>query len=137
MAKLVSFLLCDAMQQMPTQNGSVPVLVAPQIGLRPQFVPGNFSFVISAGFADVDLCAANRMRVTVASPGGALVYDSGENELPVEQGDSVLPREAQGFMLTMDVRNMAVPEEGAYPVSFFLNGACVCTCQIQVYRRAV
>lgn len=50
MAKLFSFTICDSINNLPASGGTVPMLIAPQIALRPQFVPGNFSWV---GYWDV------------------------------------------------------------------------------------
>ena len=69
MANLVSFVICESINNMPAANmGVVPTLVAPQVALRPQFIPGNFSFGISVGLTGIDLNKVNKVRFTIKNP---------------------------------------------------------------------
>jgi hypothetical protein len=138
MAKLVSFVVCESINNMPTANmGVVPNVVAPQIAIRPQYIPGNFSFGMVVGIAGIDLHVTNRMKFTIKDPAGTVLQDSGENELPIAPKDTVLPEKYQGFMMCMDIRNLAIPCEGEYVFSFYLNGECVGTQNIPVFKRAI
>lgn len=138
MAKLVSFVVCESINNMPTPNmGVVPHIVAPQLALRPQFIPGNFSFGILVGIADMNLRTTNKMKFTITSPDGTVIQDSGENELPIIPKEDVLPQKYQGFMMCMDIRNLVIACEGEYSFSFYLNGECIGTQNIPVYKRVV
>ena len=63
MAKLTAFMLCDSISAIPVPEGGVlQQLVSPQIALRPQFIPGNFSFGVAVGVQGVNLHITNRIR---------------------------------------------------------------------------
>lgn len=138
MANLVSFIVCESINNMPAaQMGSVPMLIAPQIALRPQFVPGNFSFGMAVGISDIDLRTTNKMRFIIKCPDGTIVQDSGENELPIAPKGDTLPPKHQGFMMCMDIRNLAIPSEGEYEFEFYLNGECVGKKEVPIFKRVV
>ena len=138
MAKLASFVICESINNMPAANMNVvPTLVAPQVALRPQYVPGNFSFGVAVGINEIDLQTINRVRFTIKSPENVILQDSGVSELPVAPQDTALPAEYQGFMMCIDIRNLAVPCEGEYVFSFFLNDECVGDQIIPVYKRVM
>lgn len=139
MAKLVSFVICDAINNIPgpaDQGKNVPALVAPQIVLRPQFIPGNFSFALAVGVADIDLQAENKIRITISDPTGNFIQDLGENELPKIPIEDTMPKEYQGFMINMDVRNFVIESEGEYTFSLYINGECIGMQKIPVFKRA-
>lgn len=136
MAKLVSFVVCDSITNIPApQNGTITNLVSPQIALRPQFIPGNFSFGVAVGIADIDLRAENKMRFTIVDPDGGIAHDTGENAFPIIQEPDTLPKEYQGFMVNIDIRNLAVQSEGEYKFVFYINGAFVGEYKVPIYKR--
>lgn len=136
MAKLVSFIVCESLNNMPAGNaGVVTMLIAPQIALRPQFIPGNFSFGISIGISGIDLKKANKTKLVITSPNGEVLYDSGENELPIITKPDSLPEEYQGFMISIDIRNLTIPCEGAYTFSFYLNGEKFASQCVPIYKK--
>lgn len=137
MAKVVSFVICDSIQNMPSpQNELVPTLVAPQIALRPQFIPSNFSFAMAVGISDIDLQAENQMRFVILDPGGVNIHDTGDSVLPKIEDHDVLPREYQGFMVNMDIRNLTIPREGEYRFMFYMNGDCIGEYSVPIFKRA-
>lgn len=137
MAKLFSFTICDSISNVSAgAMGMVPTLVSPQIVLRPQYIPGNFSFGIAIGISEIDLNQTNKMRFTITNPKGEIVHDSNESELPIPpegKGDS-LPAELQGFMMCIDIRNLAIPCEGVYIFSIFFNGENIASHEIPIYK---
>ena len=136
MAKLYSFTICESLNNMPAGDaGSIPMLIAPQIALRPQFIPGNFSFAMAIGVSEIDLKQLNKMRFTIAGPDGTILNDSGENELPIVPKPDLLPAEYQGFMMCIDVRNLVIPSEGMYIVSLYLNGEQFAAQGIPIYNK--
>lgn len=137
MAKMVSFVVCDAINNvLPDGETNVPALISPQITLRPQFIPGNFSFGISVGVAGVDLRKENRVRMTISDPKENLIQVLGDNELPKAPDEDTMPLEFQGFTLIIDVRNLPIQCEGEYIFSLFLNGERIGTQKIPVFKRA-
>lgn len=136
MAKIVSFVVSESINNMPApQMGTVPMVVAPQIALRPQFIPGNFSFGMAVGVAEIDLHIVNKIRFVITAPDGSVVQDSGDNELPIAPKDDTLPAEHQGFMMCIDIRNLAIPCEGKYSFAFYMNGECIGTQMVPVFKR--
>lgn len=137
MAKLVSFTICESLNNTPSGNfGTVPVLISPQIVLRPQFIPGNFSFGIAVGISEVDIKVSNKVKFTITGPDGNVLNDSVETDLPVVVKPDSLPDQYQGFMLCIDIRNLAVPCEGAYTFSLYLNGDQLTPQCIPIYKRS-
>ena len=138
MANLVSFVICESINNMPAANmGVVPTLVAPQVALRPQFIPGNFSFGISVGLTGIDLNKVNKVRFTIKNPDNNVVQASGFTELPIPPQDTALPAQYQGFMMSIDIRNLAIHSEGVYIVAFYLNDECVGERIIPIFKSVV
>lgn len=137
MADLITFVVGDAISNTMTDGErSVPALVAPQIALRPQFIPSSFSFGIVVGIAGVDLKTENRVRIAISDPEENIIYSLGENELPRMPIEDTMPQEFQGFMLAIDIRNLPIQCEGEYSFSLYLNGECVGNKKIPVFKRA-
>lgn len=137
MTRITSFVVCDSITNFPANpEKNIPSLVAPQIALRPQFIPGNFSFGIAVGISGLNLHAENKVRFTIVNPKGIIVHDTGETPLrPIPVSDT-LPAEYQGFMLTMDIRNLVIQIEGEYKFVAFVNGKSVGEAVIPIYKRA-
>lgn len=136
MAKLVSFTLCDSINSVPASRGIVQMLVEPQLVLRPQYIPGNFSFSIALGVADLNLQTKNEIRLVITNPKKKVVYDSGANAIPIIKKDDSIPVEYQGVMMCVDIRNLPVECDGEYNISVFLNGECIAIKPIPVFRRS-
>lgn len=139
MAKLVSFMICDTVNNIPglENDGIVQTLVAPQIAVRPQFIPGNFSFGVAVGVSGVDLKKDNTVRFTVGDPKGNIIRDSGNSTLPVVPAKDSLPKEYQGFMLSMDIRNLPIEEEGCYVFKLYLNNDMIGEREIPIFKRGM
>lgn len=117
------FMICDAVNSAtPNPNINIPQLSGPQVVLRPKFIPGNFSFGIAAGVIGVDLSTNNDVRFTISSPDGTIIQDSGSASFPALANEDTLPSEYQGFMLTLDVRNLVIEKEGIYKFRLWING---------------
>ena len=138
MAKAVSFVICDSIQNVPGPQGElVPTIVAPQIALRPQFIPSYFSFAMALGVSDIDLRAENRMRLVILNPEGESIHDTGDSALPQVEDQDVLPREYQGFIANMDIRNLAILSEGEYKFVSYVNGDCIGEYGVPIFKRAM
>lgn len=136
MAKLVMFMLCDSINNTPNPQGPgvFPSLVSPCVVLRPSFVPGSFSFGITAGVRDVDLEKPVVLSMQVISPTGEIVHDSGTANFPAMGPNDTLPKEYQGFMINLDIRNMPIQEEGVFEFVLTINGEELARQEIPIYR---
>jgi hypothetical protein len=133
MAKLSMFMLCNAINNLQQGNGSIPQLIGPQTVLRPQFIPGNFSFGIAVGVTDVNLHENHKIRFIIADPDGKIVQDSGESDFSAIEKADTLPAEYQGFALSIDIRNLIVEKEGAFKFELFMNGSTVGEHEIPIF----
>lgn len=137
MPRITSFVVCDSIAPFPTSpEKNIPSLVAPQIALRPQFIPGNFSFGLAVGISGLDLHVENKVRFTVASPEGNIIHDTGETTLKPIPVQDTLPAQYQGFMMTMDIRNLVIKTEGEYKFAVYVGGKSVGENIIPIYKRA-
>lgn len=138
MAKIVSFVVCESINNMPSTNvGVVPNLINPQVVLRPQYIPGNFSFGIAVGVVGIDLKVPNKIRFTISNTDGIVIQNSGENDLPVVREEDTIPNEFQGFMMCMDIRNLVLHNEGEYSFTLYLNGESVGMKSIPIFKQVI
>ena len=136
MARISSFIICDTINNFVTPQGeTVPQLVAPQPALRPQFIPGSFSFALSIGVSGVKFQKSNIFSVTISSPKGDEVFNSGDINIGDVPEDNLLPEEYQGLVLSIDIRNMAIECEGAYPIEITMNGTSIGKKEIPIFRK--
>lgn len=136
MAQLVSFTICDSVNNVPSPNGTVTTLSAPQIAIRPPYIPGALSFGIAIGVSGIELAKPNSFRFVIEDPTGKVVQDSLENALPIQTEEDTLPSEYQGFMISLDIRNLPFEVEGLYTFSFYLNGTLLGAKGIPVFKKA-
>lgn len=134
MLRITMFMLGESVASVNTTNGETPHLVNPLVALRPAYIPGNFSFGASLGVQGVDPNVTNRIRFEIQSPSGEVVQQSPEIPLPSHEEDPILPLEYQGLALTLDIRNMRIPEEGLYKFCLFINGEMLDPQNFAVYR---
>jgi hypothetical protein len=128
------FMVCDSVGNTTLQpNVNVPQLTAPQAVLRPQFIPGNFSFGIAVGVIGVDLNKNNEIQFTIKAPDGKTVQDSGKNIFPALNEEDVLPEEYRGLMLTLDIRNLVIEIDGIYTFSLWINDELIGERNIPIY----
>lgn len=137
MAHIYSFTLCDSINNQSNQTGSTLLLANPQIALRPQFIPGNFSFGISFGISDIDISIANHIIFTISNPSGKTVFDSGDNELLPAPSDDNLPNEYKGFMICFDIRNLPIEQEGVYKLQVCINGTPIGEKDIPIFKKTI
>lgn len=138
MATISSFMLCESSQNLPNgKGGIVQQLIGPITALRPQFIPGNYSFSVSVGVVGIDMQKENSMRFVLKAPSGTLLNDLGEAPLPVAAPDNTLPAEYCGFVACIDFRNVVIPEAGIYSLDVYINGELIGTKDIPIYERSV
>ena len=134
MAKVTMFMLCDSVNNLPGPQGVIPHLVAPQLVLRPMFIPGNFSFGISIGVQGLNLKVPTKLGFTITDPNGVVLQKAEDAEIPAVEQVDTLPPEQQGLMLNLDIRNLVVQEEGVYKFTLRVNGEPLEDQSIPIYR---
>ncbi len=134
MPELTMFTVCESVGNVSPQPGvNIPQLMGPQTVLRPMFIPGSFSFGVSAGVIGINLKQSNSVKFTIKTPTGQIVQASENAVFPPIFEDDSLPQEYQGFMLTLDVRNMVVEEQGNYSFELFINDESVGSRAIPIF----
>ena len=122
MAKVVSYLLSLISQNVAdATGGTIQQLTGPVIVLRPKYIPSEYSFSLTLGINDIEKKTDNRLRITIYSPSGRLVIDTGYIDLPELIEDPLLPDKYQGFSLTLPVLNAALDQEGVYHFKLYFN----------------
>ena len=130
-----TFMLCDAINNVNSPQGTVvSQLISPRTVLRPQFIPSAFSFGISIGIEGVDLHKNNKISFKILDPDGNLLQASEDNELPATKNEDTLPTEYQGYVLSIDIRNLIIKKSGLYVFSLSLNGEEICSKNIPIYE---
>ena len=74
------------------------------------------------------------MRFRITDPDGNIIQESCENVLPAIPEDSSLPKEYQGYTLSIDIRNLIISKSGLYNFSLFINDEEVCIKSIPVFE---
>lgn len=135
MIKVITFMLCDAINNVTLPNGSVvPQLSAPTAVLRPQFIPGLFSFGVAIGLLGVNVHQENKIKFVIVDPDGVTIQSSGESSVPVFTDEDTLPADLQGFAMSIDVRNLVIQKSGIYTFKFYINDEEVCAKDIPIFE---
>lgn len=134
MAKVTMFVLCDHIENIPAQQGQITHLVAPQVALRPAYIPGSFSFGLAVGVQGINLSQVNKIKFKILTPNSDVIQESTEEAIPVIGQEDSLPVEFHGFVLNLDIRNLVVKDEGIYKFILFVNGDPLEAQNIPIYR---
>lgn len=134
--KISTFILCNSIENtQSTQGASVPCLVGPQVILRPDYIPTNFSFGFSIGITGMNLKQDNTFSFLVKSPEGEPIMNSNISRVPANPVDDPVPEEYSGILVTTDVRNMVVDKEGVYSLEFYVNDNLIGKQDIPIFKR--
>ena len=131
MANLISFMVSDSAQNI----SGVQHIVAPTVALRPQFIPGTFSFAVSFGVSGINLNENNTMKIQIKKPSGAVIQELPDSPLPVIKEIDTLPAEYQGFIGGLEFRNVVIDEEGCYEFEVYVNGELIGRRPIPIFKR--
>lgn len=117
----------------------VQQLISPQVVLRPQFIPGNFSFGIAIGIQGIDLSIVNKIKINILDTHKNILQDSGWIEVPPTRSDipETLPEKYRGFVMNMDIRNLVIREEGEYSFLIYVNEKLIGTQYIPIFKALV
>jgi len=137
MPRLSAFVISENVQSIPALGGMFAQQVTgPMIALRPQFIPSSLSFGITFGVSGVNPTQANKLQTRILSPDGKVLNDTGVIDLPIDPNDDPeLPLEYRGFIMNMDLRNIAIETSGCYTIELYVNGDLIDTRKIPVYKR--
>ena len=125
MAIVSAFILADDVVNFPAPAPApqVPAVVNPQAILRPQFIPGMFSFGFSISIRDVDFTQPIKITMVIKDPEGKQVQEAanidlaGQKNIPTE-----IPKEYQAITINISVRNFPVESAGVYHLIPCVNG---------------
>ena len=136
MPRITSFMLCEGINNIsPSPGISIPQLAGPCNVIRPEFIPGNFTFGVAIGISGVDTTKQCRVRFEIKNPKEETVQTSLDAVLPGIPLDEGLPVEYQGFLLSFEVRNLAIPDAGVYKIFLFVDDELIGTESIPVFPR--
>lgn len=125
MPKISYFLYSETHVFDNTPGGQKSHIIGPQVAFSPAFIPSMFSFAVNFSVLDIDLDAQTNMHLGFFSPE--------ENEKPLVVADlpihpivpdetRKLPKDMQGIMIGIDLRNVALKVEGYYRTEISING---------------
>lgn len=139
MAKITYFMICDTMSNVPMPGGTFSLnIVNPQLLLTPSYVPGNFSFCVVVGVQDVKtIVSSNKLvkfKFELLDPNKKMLQQS-IAELPLIAMKNV-PEQYQGFMMSFDLRNVPVEEEGAYILKLYINEDLIGEKEIPIFKKS-
>ncbi len=132
MPSISMFVVCESVS--PQLNSNIPQLSGPQCVLRPQIIPSTFSFGLAVGVVGVDPNLQNTIRFTISNPKGAIIQNSGDAVFPPVGIDDTMPKEYQGFMLSLDVRNLLIEESGIYTFTLYVNNMEIGSRDIPIFK---
>ena len=116
MAKLSNFIYCINAERIKNENGEESINAFNVLSaMRPEFVPGMFSFSIVFFIQGLDIKKSNKVQVIFTKKDDdCRLVDSGVVEIPPMPKKSTLPQEYSGLNITMDCRNVSFKSEGIY-----------------------
>ncbi|WJE16198.1 hypothetical protein QRD89_02285 [Halobacillus sp. ACCC02827] len=114
MAKVSSFVYCDRAEfdeshPKPKINELLDII-------RPNSLPGNFSFSIVFGLIGLD--RNQEIRIVFKGPDGEILLDTEMSKLHFEFNPKH-PLKHQGVYIAMDIRNVDIPVEGIYETELY------------------
>ncbi len=137
MAKVATFLYC-----LGTENQQKPGAPITAIGilpvLTPEFIPSAFSFSIVLGIVGLTDDRDHILDIYFKDNNHKPVVEAKNIKIPVEamkNGDLELPDEAKGLMLSMELKNAILREEGMYSTEIHFDGDCLGEYEIYVKAK--
>lgn len=136
MANISYFMLFDQLSNVQLPDGQVAMqFTNPQPVLRPQFIPGNYSFAYCLAVRGVDFSKENTVCVRIEDPDCNVVYKMGEMKSPIAGDEGNLPPEYKGFGINANMHNFAFEKKGVYHLIITINGEDLDPAEIPVFLR--
>lgn len=135
MVRITSFLMSEGIMNIPDQNGQLTqILSRPLQILRPQFIPGTFSFCFAVGISGIDLTTENNvLKMVITDPDGKEAARFNDMLVPTDPTNT-LPIDDSGCLVCIDVRNMTILTEGKYLLNVRFNDTLIGTQDIPIYQ---
>ena len=130
MAKIAMFMLCNRV----ATEGTDTNLISPQLALRPDFIPGNFSFGLCVGISAVQP-EDEKIQFTIIGPSEVIIHEASNIPLNNLKVDNNVPLEARGFIVSIDARNVCIEQEGEYRFILTINGEETDSRSFYIYKK--
>lgn len=135
MAEVKNFLYCEGINVEVGQGGNKSSLIGPLMILRPQFIPGSFSFSIFIAIGESNCEEIHKFRLVFKKTNTTEnIIDTNYQPLPQLDNEEV-PGNSRGYMLNMDFRNVIIREEGYYESQVWFDDVLLNT--YPIYAKAV
>lgn len=124
MAKVSTFLYCLGTENQHNPKGPINAIGILPV-LTPEFIPSAFSFAIVVGIVGLEKDRDHILNVCFKDNNNNPLIDSNDIRISVDtmkEGDLDLPNEARGIILSMELRNAILREEGMYSTEIVLDG---------------
>ena len=132
-AFVTSFTYCDNIQTELTPQGQKTNIFNPLNVLAPVAIPGNYSFAISCAIAGLKEAEQNTVQMQFVTESGNVINDTGviPIQMPPKNAGQNQPAVLQ---FNFDLRNLVLPEEGAYTTRVYANGEMIAEYKILVIK---
>ena len=124
MPHVSTFVYAEDTIQDNTPQGPRLLIVGPQQILSPLFVPGTYSFSVMFGVVGANMHEAHTLRhiFRTSSAEDPPIVDSGDMPVPPRTEDRDLPEDMDGFMSSLNLKNVVFRAEGTYVSEIFFDG---------------
>ncbi|MEQ6389290.1 hypothetical protein RZN22_08160 [Bacillaceae bacterium S4-13-58] len=129
MAKVSSFIYCE---QADIKKGEKPEIGEILDVLRPDYIPGNYSFSIV--FSLMDVQENQDLKVEFIGPNKNVVLETDAFEINGNAGDEH-PSEYSGVFAAFDFRNLTFKFPGIYYTNIYINGLQIASFPIPVLKK--
>ncbi|MBQ3395191.1 MAG: hypothetical protein IJR43_10610 [Synergistaceae bacterium] len=118
MVYVSSFVYCDRLQQITTQNGIQHQVIEPLQSLNLVSVPSNFSFSMLCGISDFDTGKRHKLRIEFVAPDNKSTVVAAA-DVPV--ASDVEQKKFNGLQAAVEIRNFIFRIEGIYVTKIFFD----------------
>ena len=127
------FFHCTGFEQRPSVNGLPPISVPIELlnNITPPFLPTTFTFAVGIGVVGINLEVTNYLKYSFVSPSNKDVVIQ-EFPLPIAPNDVNLDADMQGFILSLNMQNVILQDEGYYQSKIHLNNTLIGEYSIKV-----
>lgn len=106
--QLTSFIFSEDSKEKPNANGRGTSLhiINPLNVFKMPFIPNTYSFSVTLGFIKLDPDKNHELEFKLVAPNQAEVFNTGLINIHRDQANPSIPKEANGFTLNLDFRNV-------------------------------
>lgn len=118
MMRVNNIIFCLKASNLEGEGPSATTILA---ALNPEYVPGLFTFSVIVSILDIDTSKKQRFIAEFIDPSGNTVVKI-DDELPIIEDDSNLPKEYKGVNIAMDWNNVDLKQSGEYKIKIYADG---------------